>query len=211
MRERYSKRGAFKHNLEKWGEILTFDYLYSGSQRTVGLHAEKECLVVKDMYTGISHAYPMDKRTSARVMESIKFFTGRRRIQLAYSDNAPEFISAMKALNILHETSTPGVPKTNGIIERVNQLIIGGTVTSLIAAGLPPCYWSYASPCWCINYNTERINGESNWDRLRKEAFPGTRFPFGCQVIFKPSDTRKLSEGVKHEKWDPKGKLGIFA
>ena len=56
MRERYSKRGAFKHNLEKWGGIITFDYLYSGSQRTVGVSAEKEWLVVTDMYTGITHA-----------------------------------------------------------------------------------------------------------------------------------------------------------
>ena len=175
------------------------------------MSAEKERLVVKDMYTEITHAYPMSGRKSSLVLESIKFFTGRRRIQLAYSDNAPEFINAMRTLSILHDTATPGVPKTNSIAERTNQLIIGGTVTSLIAAGLPPCYWSYAAPYWCINYNTERINGESNWDRLWKEPFHGTRFPFGCKVIFKPSDTRKLGEGVKHEKWDPKGKIGIFA
>jgi len=31
MKEKYSRRGAFKHVLEKWGEIITFDYLYSGS------------------------------------------------------------------------------------------------------------------------------------------------------------------------------------
>jgi hypothetical protein len=56
MRERYSRRGVFKHNLEKWGEIITFDDLYSGSQRTVGLYAERDCLVIKDMFTGIVHA-----------------------------------------------------------------------------------------------------------------------------------------------------------
>jgi hypothetical protein len=96
MREKYSRRGAFKHTLEKWGEIITFDYLYSGSHRTVGISSEKECLVIKDMFTGIVHGFPMPDRASVRVLESIKFFTGRRRIQLAYSDNAPEFIKAMR-------------------------------------------------------------------------------------------------------------------
>jgi transposase InsO family protein len=81
----------------------------------------------------------MENRTALNVMEAIKFFTGRRKIQQAYSDNAPEFIKAVRCLNIIHETSSPGVPQTNGIIERVNLLIIGGTVTSLISAGLPPC------------------------------------------------------------------------
>ena len=84
-------------------------------------------------------------------------------------------------------------------------------MTTMVAAGIPPCFWSYATPCWCMNYNTERIKGDSNWERLWKEPFHGTRFPFGCQVIYKPSDTRKLAEGMKHEKWDAKGRIGIFA
>ena len=87
MRERYSRRGAFKHTLEKWGEIITFDYLYSGSQRTVGLQAEKECLVIEDMFTGILHAFPMDSRSTGRVVESVKFSTGRRKIQQIHSDS----------------------------------------------------------------------------------------------------------------------------
>jgi hypothetical protein len=211
MREKYSRRGAFKHTLEKWGEIITFDYLYSGSHRTVGISSEKECLVIKDLFTGIVHGFPMSDRASVRVLECIKFFTGRRKIQQVYSDNAPEFIKAVRCLGVVHETSTPGVPQTNGIVERSNQLIIGGTVTSMIAAGLPPCFWSYATPCWCFNYNTERIKDASNWERLYNEPFPGTRFPFGSLVIYKQSDTRKLSDGTKHEKWDAKGRLGIFA
>ena len=81
MRERYSRRGAFKHNLEKWGEIITFDYLYSGAHRTIGMNAEKECLVIKDMYTGIVHGYPMETRQAIKVIESVKFFTGKRKVQ----------------------------------------------------------------------------------------------------------------------------------
>ena len=89
------------------------------------MSAEKECLVVKDMYTGITHAYPMSGRNSSLVMESIKFFTGRRRIQLAYSDSAPELIKAMRSLNILHDTATPGVPKTNASAAIVIGIVFG--------------------------------------------------------------------------------------
>jgi hypothetical protein len=70
MKEKYSRRGAFKHVLEKWGEIITFDYLYSGSNRAVGLNGEKECLVIKDLYTGIVVACPLDGRTYTRVVKA---------------------------------------------------------------------------------------------------------------------------------------------
>ena len=117
--------------------------------------------MITDMFTGILHAYPMDNRSTTRVVESVKFFTGRRQIQQIHSDNAPEFIKATRIVSVAHELSTPGVPQTNGIIERVNQLVIGGTVTSLIAAGIPPCDWSYSAPCWCINCNAERIKAQA--------------------------------------------------
>ena len=123
-------------------------------------------MVIKDLYTGIVVACPLDGRTYIRVVESVKYLTGKRKIQQIYSDNAPEFINATKAMGIVHETSTPGVPQNNGIVERSNQLIIGGTVTSMVEAGTPPCYWSYAAPCWCFNYNTERLKDKSNWERL---------------------------------------------
>ena len=127
---------------------------YSGSSRAMGLGGEKECLVIKDLFTGIIVACPLDGRAHMCVVESVKYLTGRRKIQQIYSDNAPEFINAARCMGIVHETSTPGVPRTN-------QLIIGGTVTSMVAAGTPPCYWSYAAPCWCFNYNTERIKDRS--------------------------------------------------
>ena len=151
--------------MTKWGEVVTSDYLYSGSARTIGLSNEKECFVVKDLYTGLVHAYPTDSRSYVKVIESINLFGGRRKIQTMYSDTAPEFIKAARSLGIPLETSTPGIPHTNGSIERSNQLIIGGTVTNLIAAGMPPCYWTCAAQCFCVNFNTENLKGISNWEK----------------------------------------------
>ena len=103
----------------------------------------------------------------------------------------------------------PGVPHTNGIIERTNQLIIGGTGTCLIAAGLPPCYWTYASPCFCVHYNTTQLCGISPWEKTHGSPFEGERFPFGCLVMFKPTESRGIrQQGLK---WSPKARWGVFA
>ena len=53
MKEKYSRRGAFKRNVEKWCEQVTFDHLYSGSERAVGVDGETAGFVVRDIYTGI--------------------------------------------------------------------------------------------------------------------------------------------------------------
>ena len=72
---------------------------------------------------------------------------------LTYSDNALELVKAAYVRGVEHRASLPGEPKTNSLIERTNQIIVGGTFALLICAGLPPCYWSFAAPCFCVNYN----------------------------------------------------------
>ena len=107
-----------------------------------------------------------------------------------------------------HETSQPGVAHTNSKIERCNQIVLGGTISSLIEAGLPPCYWSNAALCFCVNYNISVWNGKSPWRTLWNHPFPGTAFPFGCLVYVKDMVSRR---NTLARKWDPKGALGIFA
>ncbi len=103
----------------------------------------------------------------------------------------------------------PGVPHTNGIIERCNQLIIGGTATCLIEAGLPPCFWTYGSPCFCMNYNITELCGMSPREKTHGEPFNGMALPLGCLVIFKPNETR--GERQTALKWSPKASWGVFA
>ena len=100
----------------------------------------------------------------------------------------------------------PGVPHTNAIIERCNQLVSGGTSTCLIAAGLPPCYWTYASPCFCFVVNTKSLHGISPWGKTHGTPFLHQRYPFGCLVIVKPEEVRTTDH-----KWAPKAEWGVFA
>eukprot|EP00972_Heterocapsa_arctica_P060933 8987532-Heterocapsa_arctica.AAC.1 len=52
-------------------------------------------------------------------------------------------------MGILHEPSRPGVPQSNAVIERSD--ILEGTRTSMIHAGFPEYFWSFAAPHYCFN------------------------------------------------------------
>ncbi len=93
------------------------------------------------------------------------------------------------------------------MIERTNQHILTTTIVSMLEAGLPPCYWSFAAPCVALNMNTDFENGESAHALTHGEEFSGKRFPFGSKVLYKPSSTKESDSG----KWDLAGSVGVFA
>jgi hypothetical protein len=74
MKVKYSRRGAFKRELQSWGEIVTLDHVYSGSQRAIGINGEPESLVVRDIYTGMIHVYPVDDKHVSNVVRSLQHF-----------------------------------------------------------------------------------------------------------------------------------------
>ena len=51
-------------------------------------------------------------------------------------------------------------------------------------------------------------DGTTPWETVSGEKFKGQLFPFGVLVVYMPSPTRHTYET---RKWDPKGRLGIFA
>ena len=56
---------------EHW---LHFDHLYSGSERAMGLSGECEGFVIRDLYTGIVHAYPVTDKHSDHALASLLAF-----------------------------------------------------------------------------------------------------------------------------------------
>ena len=172
------------------------------------MEGEAEAFVICDLHTGLLHAYPVPDKEAVHVVRRIQHFAGARKISMLYSDTAPEFLKSSELMLVPHETSQPGVAHTTSKIERCNQTVLGGTLSSLIEAGLPPCYWNYAAPCFCVNYNVSVWNGKSPWQALWNQPFPGVAFQFGCLVYFKDMIHRRNTPA---RKWDPKGALGIFA
>ena len=209
MKHRKTFRGAFQRKLTKFGDLITFDYVDNRRIAEQDYGDDKTIFVIRDRYTGMLQSYPSARKDTDAAIRAVKQFMGRREIREAYSDDAPQFDKAMKALKIPMDTSLAGKTKHNSLAERTNQFVLVATTTCLLEAGIPPCFWMYAIRCVSHLLNIEPNDDEvSSWCKLHGEEFKGKLIPFGALVYFKPSDARARQ---KQHKFDPMGIPGVFA
>ena len=209
MKHRKTFRGAFQRKLTKFGDLITFDYVDNRRIAEQDYGDDKTIFVIRDRYTGMLQSYPSARKDTDAVIRAVKQFMGRRKIREAYSDDAPQFDKAMKALKIPMDTSLTGKTKHNSLAERTNQFVLVATTTCLLEAGIPPCFWMYAIRCVSHLLNIEPNDDEvSSWCKLHGEEFKGKMIPFGALVYFKPSDARAREQ---QHKFDPMGIPGVFA
>ena len=209
MKHRKTFRGAFQRKLTKFGDLITFDYVDNRRIAEQDYGDDKTIFVIRDRYTGMLQSYPSARKDTDAVIRAVKQFMGRRKIRKAYSDDAPQFNKAMKALKIPMDTSLAGKTKHNSLAERTNQFVLVATTTCLLEAGIPPCFWMYAIRCVSHLLNIEPNDDEvSSWCKLHGEEFKGKMIPFGALVYFKPSDARAREQ---QHKFDPMGIPGVFA
>ena len=209
MKHRKTFRGAFQRKLTKFGDLITFDYVDNRRIAEQDYGDDKTIFVIRDRYTGMLQSYPSARKDTDAVIRAVKQFMGRRKIREAYSDDAPQFDKAMKALKIPMDTSLAGKTKHNSLAERTNQFVLVATTTCLLEAGIPPCFWMYAIRCVSHLLNIEPNDDEvSSWCKLHGEEFRGKMIPFGALVYFKPSDARAREQ---QHKFDPMGIPGVFA
>ena len=111
MKHFKTRRGAYKRELKKFGDLITFDAVDTSKVHDDVLVLETEVLVVRDCFTGIIGAYPSDRMTKDDVVRAVKQFIGAKKVRQAYSDHAPQFIEAMNEMKIPIDHSLPGRPK----------------------------------------------------------------------------------------------------
>ena len=128
MKHFKTRRGSYKRELKKFGDLITFDAVDTSKVHDDVLVLEKEVLVVRDCFTGIIGAYPSDRMAKDDVVRAVKQFIGAKKVRQAYSDHAPQFIEAMNEMKIPIDHSLPGRPQTNSIAERTNQFILTATL-----------------------------------------------------------------------------------
>ena len=197
MRHFRSKSGAFQREVKMFGDLITFDLVEASGDAE---NSDKYVMIIRDIYTGIIIGYPIGRKNTVTVINSLKHFAGRRKRKQAYSDDAPEFIHACSELKIPHDLSRPGKKQNDSLAERTNQFIVDQTTACLAHAGLPTCYWIYATTALCHLMNVEEINGSSAWFRLHGEHLKGEKIPFGALVEFKPSDARGDKRAIRTER-----------
>ena len=135
-----------------------------------------------------STASPLVTRGQTTPTTPFKSFRGPRDvIKYVYTDNSKELIKAVSDLGLVHGTSTPGRPQTNGVAERAVRTIVEGTRTVLEQAGFPPSFWTFACRHFAFAANVAVVDGDSAWHlRHKEEHFRGPLHPFGCLVDFMP-------------------------
>ena len=126
--------------MEKEARLITFDLVEAAGDAE---NNDKYVMIIRDIHAVIIMGYPIGRKNTVTVINSIKHFAGRRKIKQVYSDDAPEFINACSELKIPHDLSLPGKKQNNSLAERTNQFIVDQTTACLVHAGLPTCYWVY--------------------------------------------------------------------
>ena len=170
MRHFKSRKGAFKWKLSKFDDLITFDFVDMGTATEMGWKDRKELIVIRDRFTGMVLGSPVPDKSTETVVRVIKKFIGERNVTCAYSDSAPSFEAAMSELGIPLDKSLPGRSVTNSIAERNNLFILGTASTCLLHAGLPACFWPFAVEYVSHALNIEKLEDESSWEKMHKEA-----------------------------------------
>ena len=141
-----------------WLDLATADHLVAKNGGMEGITEDFDALVVKDLYSKMKVLLPVRNKTAGQAIRALRNFFGNNAVGRFYCDNSPELKLVCTTLGIVHETSRPGVPQNNSIIERTNLDILEGTRATLICAGLPECFWPFAAQHFCLLENTSAID-----------------------------------------------------
>ena len=83
---------------------------------------------------------------------AIRHFAGTIPIIYAYTDNCPSLDVELGNMRVVHGKSEPGAPQTNGTMESMIKIILGGTRVNLLN-GAPNCFYIFAADHYAMSRN----------------------------------------------------------
>jgi len=198
----------------KPGEIIHADL--SGKMPVASLGGTQYFLLLKDEATGFRSVYFLKYKheTEAKIKLFIPFMktqTGNS-MKIFKSDNGTEFVNTslnqyFLSLGIIHQTTAPFCPETNGQAER-EMRTLKDTARSMMSTSQSPEYlWAEAIACTVYVHN-RILNKQSQeitayeWIFKKKPDLTHVRI-FGCKAYAHiPKEKRRV--------WDPKAKLHLL-
>ena len=139
---------------DKFGEIVTMDHVDMADKwQRVGIGGFKFNHSIFDIGTGFRYAQPVVSMDSLHTIDSLNHYIGDDVVIKMYCDNWSSYKGTCKYLGVQCEQSLPGIHKHNARIERLNQDLLDGTRSLLLAAGMPSCWWTWAMPYFAIIHN----------------------------------------------------------
>ena len=165
------------------------------------MQGEIHAIVFFDLATGWIDCIPVKARHTDETVRAITQLQGPESyIKQLYTDQAPEFDKACGKVGTCHATSTPGMPRTNGIAEcKVKEVITGARVL-LRQAGLEAKWWPYAVRAYCFHQNCDGRDGPSAYEKRYGEKMDEVDLrPFGCLVDYLPiaPKARRAQPGIE--------------
>mgnify|MGYP001402740188 CR=1 FL=1 len=203
---------------EKFADRITLDHQILNKQEDDGElllpwspdSKPKVSLIIQDAYSKFLGSYPSHAKAHKEIIMAVKRFLGPGTPALhAYSDNSNEIIAAMEEMGILHDTSTPYCPESNGVIERAGRRVKEGTSACLVQSGLNEVFWDLATMCYCFLRNVVDLllDGETAWKKRFGTDYNGPSWLFGCEVLYKPNNP---DDEKRIHKYGNKTLAGIF-
>ena len=181
---------------EKFADAITGDHMFlnkDDADQTI----EKLVLILHDSATKLEQDYPCKTKSIEETTMCLKRFLGpQSQCKHAYTDGSAELEGALAELDILHDSSTPYRPETNGVIERAVRRIKEGTSCALVQSGLAEEWWPWAVQCFCFLrcIHDKLVGGQTAWQKRFGSSFKGPFIPFGAEVQYYPiteEDKRK--------------------
>ncbi len=107
-----------------FGDLVTCDHkYYSDPWKFPGVGGYWYSLNILDHATRYRMSIAVRRLTAEKTAAAIRFFQGDQKIRLMYADGAGSIVKACRIERINLEESQPGVPQSNGVIERANGYI----------------------------------------------------------------------------------------
>ena len=188
----------------RFGDLITADTLVASSDKNLGLLGAETALICFDRCTHFLDGFPRRSKSAADHASGFRDFLGKAVIVRYYGDFSPEIKEALSQVGHEHpDGAQPGIPASNGFIERQVRSVTEGVRTVLEQSGLPIAMWPWALRCWCLLNNLEkkelyRPDGlqcmMSPWEARHGEKFTGTVIPFGSLVYYMPVVTNLKNE-----------------
>ena len=113
-----------------------------------------------------------------------------RKVKSFYSDNFLSLFRAASSMSWCHPTSTPGVPQSNGLAERMVRRVKEGGRSNLVQSGLPYSWWPYAVRHHFAARNMQVVEGDRPYNRRHQQGHLSDRtfeIPFGALIRFAPT------------------------
>ena len=148
---------------------------------------------------------PQAHKNAENTIESLQQFQGTDKIRSFRCDNSQELKAAARELKWPKDTSTPGVPQTNGLAERWVRTSKEGTAATRLRGGASIQWSRFAGPCFAFHHNIAGKQ-ESPYCKRHGVECNAAKIPFFAQVEFMPTpETEETSHSM-----GPKVLDGLF-